>query len=77
MAFRIKIDIERCKGCALCAEACPKRLFAMSTALNPSGAHFAEAERTEHCTGCMHCAIICPDAAIEIEEYEDDEAKPI
>ncbi len=77
MAFRIKIDIERCKGCALCEGACPRRLFTMSQALNKSGAHFAEVHESAGCTGCAHCAIICPDAAIEIEQLEDDKANSI
>ena len=37
MKGMIKIDIERCKGCAYCAEACPVSVIAMSNYFNKSG----------------------------------------
>jgi 2-oxoglutarate ferredoxin oxidoreductase subunit delta len=71
MAFKIKIDIEMCKGCGLCVHVCGQRTLKMSDEVNSSGSRYAMVDQEEKCTGCMHCAIICPDAAIEIEKYED------
>lgn len=67
MGFIVQIDIERCKGCGLCVEECPRDLLVMSKSLSPAGAHIVTTRSREGCTGCLHCAIICPDAAIEIE----------
>lgn len=77
MGFNIKIDAERCKGCELCVEACPKRLLSMSSSLNSAGAHFTRVISQNGCIGCLHCAFICPDAAIEIEQDDEVEKESI
>jgi 2-oxoglutarate ferredoxin oxidoreductase subunit delta len=62
---RPSIDPEMCKGCALCVEACPEGILAMSqNRFNGQGLPFAECRDQEKCTACLSCAIICPDAAI-------------
>lgn len=72
MAGKIIIDSERCKGCGLCVEVCPKKSIAISKKSNKSGYFPAQATNTD-CTGCAMCAIICPDVAIEV--YRDDTDK--
>jgi 2-oxoglutarate ferredoxin oxidoreductase subunit delta len=74
MKGMIKIDIERCKGCAYCAEACPCRVLEMSNYLNKSGFPPAAAEHPEKCTGCAICANMCPEVAIEVyrDNYRDE-----
>lgn len=69
MKGMIKIDIERCKGCAYCAVACPADVLAMSSYFNRSGFSPAAAEHPEKCTGCAICANMCPEIAIEV--YRD------
>jgi len=66
---KIKIDTERCKGCGLCVEACPKNVIAISKHSNKNGYFPAEVVNIIDCFGCAFCAIICPDAAIEV--YRD------
>ncbi len=63
---KIKIDTERCKGCGLCVEACPKNVIAISKHSNKNGYFPAEVVNIIDCFGCAFCAIICPDVAIEV-----------
>jgi 2-oxoglutarate ferredoxin oxidoreductase subunit delta len=64
----IHIDRERCKGCALCIEFCPKKAISISDDLNLKGYYVAAFDDVKECTGCATCAIICPDVAIEVEK---------
>lgn len=63
---RIKIDIERCKGCELCINVCPQGIIKMSKRFNSKGVHFAETDDIKKCTGCTLCAIICPEVSITV-----------
>lgn len=62
----IIIDEQRCKGCALCTLACPKKLVVMSEELNSLGNTVAVFTSAELCTGCAMCAEMCPDVAISV-----------
>lgn len=62
----IVIDIERCKGCELCMDACPANVIMMEHNVNGKGYHFAYAENPELCTGCANCGVICPDGVITV-----------
>ena len=64
----INIDRERCKGCALCIEFCPKKAIFISNDLNLKGYYVAAFDDGKECTGCATCAIICTDVAIEVEK---------
>ena len=62
----IEVDERYCKGCELCAQACPKGLIHMSQdRFTPKGYRPAELQQGG-CTGCAICAIVCPDAAITV-----------
>ncbi|RCK77590.1 MAG: putative 2-oxoglutarate oxidoreductase, delta subunit [Ignavibacteriae bacterium] len=61
----VKIDIETCKGCELCVEACPQESLAMSKEINAKGYHYAVLIK-DNCTGCINCALVCPDAVITV-----------
>ncbi len=64
----IEINKERCKGCLLCTEACPKELIHQSSHINSHG--YKVAGFVEHgedlCIGCSACAVMCPDIAIRV-----------
>lgn len=62
----ITINIERCKGCQLCMEFCPKKLICMSEDFNSKGHHPAACREPDDCGGCALCAMMCPDVAIEV-----------
>lgn len=65
---KVTIDVNICKGCELCAVACPKHILALSKdELNAKGYHPMEVIEPEKCTGCASCAIMCPDCAISVE----------
>lgn len=64
--MKIKIDAERCKGCGLCAEFCPKKVLALGGETNKKGYRYAVAVDEKSCVGCGSCAVMCPDCVIEI-----------
>jgi len=61
----VTIDIETCKGCELCVEACPQESLELSPSINKQGYHFAVLIK-DNCTGCVNCALVCPDAVITV-----------
>jgi 2-oxoglutarate ferredoxin oxidoreductase subunit delta len=63
---KIIIDKERCKGCLLCLETCPKRIIRLSEGFNEKGYHFVSCNDSGECTACTLCGRICPDMAIEV-----------
>ena len=62
----IVIDTERCKGCAVCTEACPKQVISISKKVNGKGYNYAEAVKEDDCIGCASCAGVCPDGVISV-----------
>ncbi|HTK82825.1 MAG TPA: ferredoxin family protein [Bacteroidota bacterium] len=61
----IAVDIETCKGCELCIEACPQESIDLSGSINKQGYHYAVLVK-DNCTGCVNCALVCPDAVITV-----------
>ena len=57
---------ERCKGCNLCIEFCPKKILAKSKSTNTKGYHYPEiiAGKENNCVNCEFCTMICPEFAI-------------
>lgn len=66
MKGTITIDQERCKGCTLCIEFCPKKIIILSARLNAKGYFVASVDGNGECTGCATCAVMCPEVAIEV-----------
>jgi len=63
----VLIDIDRCKGCALCVAACPKGILALDeSAVNVQGYHPVRITHPDACTSDAHCARVCPDCVLTI-----------
>lgn len=69
----VVVDTERCKGCYLCAVACPLDVLAMQSKLvNNRGYHYAYTINAEKCIGCQSCALVCPDGCITVYRMQID-----
>ena len=74
MAYEHVIDRDRCKGCGICVDACPKKVLEISEELNTKGYYPAFQARPEDCIFCAICCTMCPDVAIAISEIEEEKA---
>jgi 2-oxoglutarate ferredoxin oxidoreductase subunit delta len=57
---------ERCKGCKLCVNFCPRHVLEESLETNAKGYHIpriAEGHDSD-CVHCQFCTLICPEFAI-------------
>ncbi len=62
---KVVIDIQRCKGCELCTDACKEHALSLSSTINNKGYRYIIANN-DLCTGCVNCALVCPDAVITV-----------
>ncbi|HMS64926.1 MAG TPA: ferredoxin family protein [Ignavibacteria bacterium] len=69
---KVVIDIQKCKGCELCTEACKENALSLSEQLNNKGYRYI-ISNNDLCTGCVNCALVCPDAVITV--YREDGKK--
>jgi 2-oxoglutarate ferredoxin oxidoreductase subunit delta len=60
----IEIDEELCKGCAICIEFCPLKVFEQSDKLNRKGYYIPVVVKEEECVGCRLCELLCPEFSI-------------
>jgi 2-oxoglutarate ferredoxin oxidoreductase subunit delta len=67
----VVIDVERCKGCDLCIDACRPGVLAMTVHdLNTRGYRYPLLV-SEGCTACRACAQICPDYVFQVWKYDE------
>ena len=63
----IVINEDRCKGCGLCVEACPRSVLRLADGrFNAKGYQPVEVVDMDLCTGCVVCAIVCPDIVFTV-----------
>lgn len=72
MAYKHQIIENRCKGCGLCVNMCPKNVLEISKDVNTKGYFPAYQARPEDCIFCAICCTMCPDVAIAISEIEEE-----
>lgn len=67
----IEINRERCKGCGLCAQSCPKKIIGISDKeRNEKGLPTAYCTDNSACISCKMCALMCPECAIKVFKEE-------
>jgi len=59
---------ERCKGCGICVEFCPKKVLTISKHSNTKGYFPPDVIENVNCINCGLCALLCPDFAIYVED---------
>lgn len=67
---RVIFNEDKCKGCGLCIDACPKKIISFNEKLNVKGYHpaFVKKEKMKDCIGCASCGRMCPDCVITVEK---------
>jgi len=65
MKSEFKIKSERCKGCGICVEFCPKKVLE----LDQLGKVYVK--NPENCIACGQCELRCPDYAIFVEKIKE------
>jgi 2-oxoglutarate ferredoxin oxidoreductase subunit delta len=72
----VVFDVETCKGCELCIQACPQESLQLSPKINAQGYHYVVLVK-DNCTGCTNCALVCPDAVITVYRERKKEKVPV
>jgi len=67
---QIQIIENRCKGCGLCVEFCPRDVLEMSERFNRKGYRPPMVARPLECVGCRFCEEVCPEFAIYCEDAD-------
>lgn len=66
---KVTINQDRCKGCGLCVEACPKKILVIDeNTVNAKGYSPAAITDQSKCIACAFCARMCPDCVITVEK---------
>jgi 2-oxoglutarate ferredoxin oxidoreductase subunit delta len=65
----VVIDVEACKGCDLCIDACPRDVLVMTThEVNTRGYRYPQL--LPGCIACKACAQVCPDFVFQVYRYD-------
>ncbi len=66
--MKITIDSRYCKGCNVCIDVCPKKVFESSNSRSNAGYLMPEVAHAESCINCALCERLCPDTCINVEK---------
>ncbi|MGA2520753.1 MAG: 4Fe-4S dicluster domain-containing protein [Acidimicrobiales bacterium] len=66
----VVIDVEACKGCDLCIDACPPGVLTMTTT-EVNGRGYRYPQLTAGCTACKACSQICPDFVFQVYKFDE------
>jgi 2-oxoglutarate ferredoxin oxidoreductase subunit delta len=72
----VVIDVQACKGCDLCIDACRPWVLVMTThERNSRGYRYPQL--LPGCTACRACAQICPDFVFQVWKYDEPVADEV
>ncbi len=61
MKHEVNVNIDRCKGCYVCASHCPKGCLEKGDTINASGYVAIRRVEAASCIGCGLCVLACPE----------------
>lgn len=64
---KISLNPKWCKGCYICVEVCPQKVFGQQAEVSEKGFPQVVILYPEKCTRCLQCEMLCPDLAINLE----------
>jgi 2-oxoglutarate ferredoxin oxidoreductase subunit delta len=67
----ITVNENLCKGCNICTEFCPRKVYEQSEKLNKKGVRLPVPKNEDKCKKCGICALMCPDQAIKVDEKNE------
>ena len=59
MALEISVHEQSCRGCELCIDICPTKVFELD-----AEKRICVVSKSEDCMACLSCAYLCPSGAI-------------
>ena len=65
-AASIHMNHQWCKGCYICFEVCPKKVFEKAAEVAEKGFRPVVVAHPEQCSGCRQCELLCPDLALQV-----------
>jgi len=66
----VVIDVDACKGCDLCIDACKPNVLVMTQHLTNSRG-YRYPLLLAGCTACKACSQICPDFVFQVYRYDE------
>lgn len=69
------LQFERCAGCGLCIEVCPRKILIQGTELNTKTQYPPILIDDGVCTFCRSCELVCPDFSMYVVENKKVEDK--
>ncbi|MFA6009158.1 MAG: 4Fe-4S binding protein [Desulfobacteraceae bacterium] len=60
----IQLHEQACRGCGMCADICPTKVFEYDEVK-----HLALIKHPEDCIACLSCTYICPSGAITQSDF--------
>jgi len=64
MSLDIVVHEQSCRGCELCIDICPTKVFELDTKKR-----LCVVKHADDCIACLSCAYICPSNAITHTDY--------
>lgn len=63
---KVRVQVDRCKGCGICLAACPLGILQFTGQYNAKGYEYVRLTDEQGCKSCAICAEVCPEIALHI-----------